>query len=431
MVHDYANGLDVWKRYTEAMVPPLDLDFVRQQFPVFDVDAGRVAMFENAGGSYASRQTIDALAEHYVERKVQPHNPSAPSTAAGEAMDRARARWAQALGVGVDEVHLGPSTSANTYTLAHAFGALLGVGDEVIVTDQDHEANRGAIERAARAAGATVRVWGIDPETGVLDPAVLEDLLCAETRLVHLPHASNIVGVLNDVHTLVRLVHEAGAWAVVDGVSAAPHGIPDVGHLHADVYLFSLYKVYSVHQGLMTVRRPLLDVLPNQGHFFNAEVVHKRLNPAGPDHPQVACSDAVLDLVLDEASHHGDPTSDLRAAAVAVGARWHAHEAAVVAPLLDWLADRDDVRVLGPVDGHDGARCPTVAFVPSAREPMAVARALAESDVAVGAGHFYAWRTLEAMGVDPRRGAVRASMVHYTSPAEVERLVDALDAALS
>lgn len=411
------------------MTPPLDLDFVRRQFPVFGTDAGRVAMFENAGGSFACAQTIDALHEHYVERKVQPHHPFAASAEAGDAMDRAHARWAEALGVDVDEVHLGPSTSANTYVLAHAFGELLGPEDEVIVTDQDHEANRGAIERAAARAGATVRVWGIDPETGLLDQRDLEDLLTAQTRLVHLPHASNIVGVLNDVHTLVRLVHEAGAWAVVDGVSAVPHGVPDVGHLHADVYLCSLYKVYSVHQGLMAVRRHLLDVLPNQGHFFNADQVHKRLNPAGPDHPQVAASGAVLDLIEAEAGHHGD-VGGLRSACEAMARRWQAHESALAAPLLDWLSSHPGVRLLGPVDGGHGHRCPTVAFVPERQEPLAVATALAERGVAVGAGHFYAWHTLEALGVDPRRGAVRASMVHYTSSDDVDRLIGALDDVL-
>lgn len=414
------------------MDAPLDLDFVRRQFPVFGTAAGDVAMFENAGGSYACAQTIDALHEHYVQRKVQPHHPSAPSTAAGAAMDRSRTRWAEALGVGLDEIHFGPSTSANTYVLAHAFGELLGPEDEVIVTDQDHEANRGAIERAAARAGARVRVWGIDAETGLLDPADLENLLDANTRLVQLPHVSNIVGVRNDVHTLVRLVHEASAWAVVDGVSAAPHGIPDVGHLHADVYLCSLYKVYSVHQGLMTVRRPLLDALPNQGHFFNADVVHKRLNPAGPDHPQVAASGSVLDLIEAEARHHGEPTAgDLRASCEAVARRWQAHEAAVAAPLLEWLGERSDVRVLGPPDDASGLRCPTIAFVPEGREPVAVATALAERDLAVGAGHFYAWHTLEAMGVDPRRGVVRASMVHYTAPDEVQRLIDGLEDVLT
>lgn len=412
------------------MREPLDLDFVRRQFPVFGTEVGSWAMFENAGGSYACAQTVDALSTHLVERRVQPSYPAGPSTAAGRAMDRSRSRWAEALGVGEDEVHFGPSTSANTYVLAQAFGELLGPGDEVIVTDQDHEANRGAIERAAQRAGATVRVWSIDPETGLLDPADLEDLLRAETRLVHLPHASNVVGVLNDVHSLVRLVHEAGAWAIVDGVSAAPHGIPDVGHLHADVYLFSLYKVYSVHQGVMTVRRSLLDVLPNQGHFFNADAVHKKLNPAGPDHAQVAAAGAVLDLVAEQAAHHGEPAGDLRAASAAMAARWQAHESELAGPVLSWLKDHPAVRLLGPADSSAGHRCPTIAFVPEHHDPAAVATALAEREVFVGAGHFYAWRALRAMGVDPRRGAVRASMVHYTSPDEVRRLTDALEAVL-
>lgn len=412
------------------MHPDLDLDFVRQQFPAFGAEAGDWAMLENAGGSYACAQTIDALTRHYVERKVQPHYPAEPSALAGRAMDRAYERWAEALGVGVDEVHLGPSTSANTYVLAHAFAELLGPGDEVVVTDQDHEANRGAIERAAHQAGATVRVWSVDPSSGLLDPDGLEDLLGARTRVVHLPHASNVVGVLNDVHTLVRLVHEAGAWAVVDGVSAAPHGIPDVAHLHADVYLFSLYKVFSVHQGLMVVRRALLDALPNQGHFFNADVVHKKLNPAGPDHAQVASAAAVLDLVAAEAEHHGEQAGDLRGACDAMAARWQRHESALVRPLLDWLSSRSDLRVLGPADDAAGRRCPTVAFALEHHDPVAVATALADQRVFVGVGHFYAWRTLAAMGVDPARGVLRASMVHYTSPDDVQRLIDALGTVL-
>jgi selenocysteine lyase/cysteine desulfurase len=110
--------------------------------------------------------------------------------------------------------------------------------------------------------------------------------------------------------------------------------------------------------------------------------------------------------------------------------RWQAHEAAVAAPLLAWLAGRDDLRVLGPVDDSAGHRCPTIAFVPEHHDPLAVATALADREVAVGAGHFYAWRTLEAMGVDPRRGVVRASLVHYTSSADVEALVAGLEAVL-
>ena len=140
--------------------PPLDVEHARSHFPAFaQPELAGWAHFENAGGSYACAQTIDALTTYYVHTKLQPGHPSPAAEAAQAAMDRAHQRWAAALGIGEDEVLLGPSTTANTYVLAHAFAETLGPGDEVVVTLQDHEANRGAIERAATRSGATVREW--------------------------------------------------------------------------------------------------------------------------------------------------------------------------------------------------------------------------------------------------------------------------------
>ena len=151
-------------------------DFVRSQFPAFDEPLNaNESFFENAGGSFACRQTIDGLTDFYTRTKVQPYSEFATSAAAGEAMDRSRARWAEALGVDSREVVFGPSTSMNTYVLAQAFGATLRAGDEVIVTNQDHEANTGAIRRAAERAGATLREWRTDADTGLLDIAQFAD----------------------------------------------------------------------------------------------------------------------------------------------------------------------------------------------------------------------------------------------------------------
>jgi selenocysteine lyase/cysteine desulfurase len=138
----------------------LDLDFVRSHFPAFSrpINHGQ-SFFENAGGSFACRQTIDALTGYYTDLKVQPYSEFASSRRAGELMDRSRERWAEALGVEAREVVFGPSTSANTYVLAHAFADVLEPGNEVIVTNQDHEANTGAIRRAAERVGCTVREW--------------------------------------------------------------------------------------------------------------------------------------------------------------------------------------------------------------------------------------------------------------------------------
>jgi len=408
----------------------LDLDFARSHFPAFSrpINEGK-SFFENAGGSFACRQTIDALTQYYTDFKVQPYGEFESSHRAGELMDRSRERWAETLGVEAREVVFGPSTTANTYVLAHAFADVLEPGNEVIVTNQDHEANTGAFRRAAERVGCQVKEWRIDPDTGLLDIVDFEALLSERTGLVTVPHASNIVGSENDVAAITRLAHTVGARVIVDGVSFAPHTIPDVGAIGADVYLFSLYKTYSVHQGLMVVRAGLMAELPNQSHFFNDSVSDKRLNPAGPDHAQVASAGAVLDYVEALHRHHGGSrTDDLRTAGAAVSSLWRAHEDSLTPSLLEVLAQRDDVRLLGPasLDAVAGHRCPTIAFSPLAKNPQDVAHELVQRGVQTSSGHYYAARVLDGLGIDPDRGVVRLSFVHYTSPADVERAVDAL-----
>ncbi|NND75208.1 MAG: aminotransferase class V-fold PLP-dependent enzyme [Ilumatobacter sp.] len=414
---------------------PLDLEFVRSNFPAFErpQNSGQ-SFFENAGGSFACRQTIEALTAYYTDNKVQPYADYAASKSAGEQMDRSRARWAEALGVSTAEVVFGPSTSMNTYVLAIAFGARLGRGDDVIVTNQDHESNTGAVRRMAEDHGCTMREWRTDPETGLLDVADFEALLSAQTKLVTVPHASNIVGQENDIARITALAHQVGARVIVDGVSYAPHGFPDVAALDADVYLFSLYKTYSVHQGLMVVRNGLLDELPNQSHFFNASMPDKRLNPAGPDHAQVACADAVLDYVVATHVHHRGAESDgLRVASDHVGRLWRDHEDSLTPQLLDALRTRSDVRLIGPgtLDAAFGHRCPTIAFSPLTIEPATVQRRLVEQGVQTSHGDFYAVRVLNGVGVDGQRGVVRLSFVHYTSPADIDRAVGALERVLA
>src|SRR5678815_1697975 len=140
----------------------LELDFVRQQFPAFSEPSLRdFVHLENAGGSYASRQTIAWLERYYRQTKVQPNYPFAASTLAGEQMAAAKERMAAWLNVGQDEMHFGPSTSQNTFVLAQAIRRFLKPGDEVIVTNQDHEANSGSYSRLADD-GLTVREWKVN-----------------------------------------------------------------------------------------------------------------------------------------------------------------------------------------------------------------------------------------------------------------------------
>ncbi len=405
-------------------LPKIDLEFTRAQFPAFsEPSLEGWAFFENAGGSYPCRFTVDRLNEFYTKTKVQPYGPYPAATTGGQLMDDAYIRLAGALNVGEDEVHIGPSTSQNTYVLAHAFRGTFSNGDEIIVTNQDHEANSGAWRRLADTE-ITVHEWQVDPETGMLDPADLASLLTERTRLVAFPHCSNIVGHINPVAEICSLIADAGAVSVVDGVSAAPHGLPDVSALGADIYMFSAYKTWGPHQGVMVVKRSVCDALPNQSHFFNDGYVHKRLVPAGPDHAQVAAMNGVVDYIDAVHEAHFDDGALPSERAQRVHDLFRETEKDLLSPLLDALRGRPGIRLLGPDDAE--IRVPTVALH-TERNAQEIASALVGYQVAADASDFYAVRVIEAMGVPADPGVLRLSFVHYTSPAEVDQLIGALE----
>ncbi|MGP9791467.1 aminotransferase class V-fold PLP-dependent enzyme [Roseinatronobacter sp. NSM] len=410
-------------------LPVLDLDFVRAMFPAFEQPelAGQ-RFFENAGGSYTCKPVIDRLFRYYTQRKVQPYGAYAASRLAGAEMDEARTRLAAMMGVDTDELSFGPSSTANTYVLAQAFGEMLSPGDAVIVTNQDHEANSGPWRRLA-ARGIDVREWQIDPASGHLDPDALWRLIDDKVRLVCFPHCSNIVGEINPVAQLCAALRQQAIWSCVDGVSYAPHGLPDVGALGADIYLFSAYKTYGPHQGLMVVRRELGLQLPNQAHYFNADTLYKRLTPAGPDHAQIAACAGMADYFDALHAHHfgTGPQPDAATRMGQVHDMMRAHETVLLRPLLEYVSGRNDLRLIGPQAAD--ARAPTVALE-HARAGGDLAQALGALGIMAGGGSFYANRALQALQIDPARGVLRLSFVHYTTPDDLDALILALDQVL-
>jgi cysteine desulfurase family protein (TIGR01976 family) len=412
-------------------VSQLDVDFVRSQFPAFaDPRLRDWAHLENAGGSYVPAQVVSTLTDFYVGSKVQPYYAGDPSARAGAAMDRAKALLPATLNADPDEVMLGPSTSQNTYVLAQAIGETLAAGDEVVVTNQDHEANIGAWRRLARA-GAVVREWAVDPRTGLLDLADLRPLLTERTRLVALTHASNIAATVNPVREVADLVHAVGGRLVVDGVSYAPHAAVDVRALDCDFYLYSAYKTYGPHVGVMYARASELARLPNQGHFFNADKPTYRLTPAGPDHAEVAAAAGVVDYYRSVHAHHGGSAGDDDLTAVrGAYALFGAHEQELMAPVIELLAGREGVRLVGDTSASHERRLPTFSFHSERRSSEAVLAALVAGGVNAGSGHFYAYRLMQALGLDPADGVVRVSLVHYNTRAEVDRALEILDTVL-
>ena len=405
------------------MTTALDLDFVRQQFPAFSEPSLQgQAFFENAGGSYMCQQVIDRFHTIFHERKLQPYYAFKASADLGNEMDQAHQRMARYLNVPTDEVMFGPSTSQNTYVLAQALLARMSPGDGIIVSGQEHEANAG-VWRRLTSHGMRVLVWEADPITGQLDLNTLASLLDDRITMVAMTHCSNLVAEINPVRKVADMVHDANAILLVDGVSYCPHGLPDIDAIGADIYLFSSYKTYGPHQGVMVIRKSAHAALEPQSHYFNRDIPSKWMTPAGPDHVQIAAANGMLDYFDALDHHHGGTDDAMRPRRVET--LFHQAERDNLRVLLDYLGNRNDLRLLGPNDPDN--RAPTVSFTSSRLSATDIGQKLAARNIMAGVGDFYAVRLLEKMGVSPEDGAVRLSFVHYTSRDEINQAIAALD----
>ncbi|MEJ6590371.1 MAG: aminotransferase class V-fold PLP-dependent enzyme [SAR86 cluster bacterium] len=407
---------------------PLDIDFIRSQFPAFrEPSLKGWSFFENAGGSYTCQQVIDRLLAFYTQTKVQPYYPYPASMEAGSKMDEAYTQLSAYLNVGEDELNFGPSTTQNVYVLANALRPMWADGDEIIVSCQDHEANAGAWRRLADR-GIVVKEWHIDEKTGILNLDDLDSLISSQTKMIAFPHASNVVAHINPVREIADIAHLAGAIAVVDGVSFAPHGLPDITALGADIYLFSLYKTWGPHLGAMFVKRELMLNMANQSHYFNEGHARSCLTPAGPDHAQIAAAAGIASYLDAVYSHHFDE----EVAPAEKGRRLHKlfsdYEKSLLVPLLDFLKSRDDLIIIGPDDAE--IRAATVTILPKNKSVAQITAALGEQKLMVGSGNFYGVRPLTEMNVDLDTGVIRMSFVHYTTMAEIEHLIRGLTIAL-
>lgn len=410
----------------------LDVSHVRAHYPAFEhPETSRWAFFENAGGSYVPRQVSDRLYRFFTEYKVQPYGYSYMQQQAGEAMDAGYAAVASMINADPDEVTLGPSTTMNLYVLARALRPGLSKGDEIIVTNQDHEANIGCWRRLEEF-GMVLREWRIDPASGELNTDDLNTLLTDKTRILCFSLCSNIVGTMNDVKIICDKARAAGAITVADGVSFAPHRMPDVGTLGPDFVVFSTYKTFATHLGMLWGKPDRLAALRPQGHFFNAHEPHYRMNPAGPLHAEIGALAGLGRYIEDLHHHHFPDRADrsLHEQTEDMYELFARHEAILTEQVLEFARGRKDLRIVGQQHAERGRRAGTIALIPANQTPDELARSLADQRVAAGAGHFYAVRCLKGLGVDPERGVLRLSLVHYNSRDDVARLIAALEEAL-
>ena len=229
----------------------LDIDYVRSQFPAFsDSLAKDWSFFENAGGSYVPINVINKLNEFMISTKVQPYAEYPMSKIAGNNMDQATDLFAKMINAKNNEILIGGSTSINLYVLSNALKKYIEPGDEIIVTNQDHEANISPWRRL-KQEGAKIIEWKFNLENHELEIPQLEKIISNKTKILAVTHCSNIVASINNLKKIAKIAHEKNIIVIGDGVSYAPHGFPDVKELDVDFYTFSLYKTYGPHLALL------------------------------------------------------------------------------------------------------------------------------------------------------------------------------------
>jgi cysteine desulfurase family protein (TIGR01976 family) len=366
------------------------------------------ARFDGPAGTQPLDTAIDAMAE--VQRSgdiANSHGPFAASVACDRLTADTRAAVGRLIGADAETVVLGPSATALLFRLSTAVGRTLGPGDEIVCTTLDHDANVAPWLRAAEDSGATVRFAHFDPATGRLPVAAVVDQLTDRTRWVAVSGASNALGTVPDVVAVAAEARRVGARTVVDGVHRTPHLPVDVGALGCDVYVTSSYKWYGPHAAAMAVEPTLLDELPVSKVRPADDHGPGRMEQGTPSYEAFAGIRAAAEFLLE------------------VGlARVAEHERMRFARLLDALSAMDRVRVWGPTDLTD--RVPTVAFTVDGVPTDAVARHLADHQVAVWAGHYYAIEAMRELGLLESGGAVRAGVSVYTSDEDVDRLLAAV-----
>jgi cysteine desulfurase family protein (TIGR01976 family) len=400
----------------------LNIDFVRKQFPAL---AGDRVFFDNAGGTQICRQAADRIYDYLLNSNVQ----------LGASYDISQ-RSAQRVNEGIEamarfinarekcEVILGSSTSMLLKMLSLSLEQVFKPGDEVIVTNSDHEANI-APWRNLEKRGIHIKEWRLNPETLDLHLEDLEALMTEKTRLVALPHISNILGTINPIKEVTTFVHERGAMICVDGVAYAPHRQVDVRELDVDFYAFSLYKVYGPHYSLLYGKKSHLENMPGINFFFLEDGIPLKFQPGNVNYELSYGLSGVKDYFTELGKVHAESQAleGLRNAAALTYETIAQYEETLSIRLLDFLNSKSNVRIIGRKESDCSLRVPTISFVIDNVKSRSIPPEVDKHGIGIKYGDFYARRLIDDLGLAPQDGVIRVSMVHYNTIEEIDRLI--------
>lgn len=394
---------------------------LRRDFPALSrsLDGKPLAYFDGPGGTQVPRPVIEAVSHYYETCNANTHGAFITSQESDAILDGTRETVAAFLGAESGRsISFGANMTTLAFALARALGRELTEDDDIVVTQLDHEANRGPWLGLAERGGVVKEVRL--RHDGTLDPEDLAQKIGPRTRVVALGYASNALGTVNDLALARELTRRVGAWLIVDAVHAAPHFPLDVAALDPDFLLCSAYKFYGPHVGILFSRPGLLDRL-RPDHLRTADPAAPfRIETGTLNHAALAGVGAALHYLAGLGAG-----STLRERLVDAMTGLAAREHGLARAYHEAIRSLPGVTAWGP-DFSSPRRAPTVSITVDGTPAAELARRLGEQGILTWDGHFYAARAVEVLGLAERGGLLRSGMALYTLEEDVARLIEAV-----
>lgn len=407
---------------------PLDLSQIRAKFPALaltDHDRPRIYL-DNPGGTQVAQPVLDRMNHYLVHTNANKDGAFATAVQSDEVLHEARAAVTDLLhAASPDEIVFGPNMTTLTFALSRSLGKWLKPGDEIVITKLDHDANVAPWLLLAQDTGAAIKWVDIREEDCTLDMADFESQISDKTKIVACGYASNAVGTINDVAAVVGMAHAAGALVFVDAVQYAPHGPVDVQALGCDFLVCSSYKFFGPHMGMLYGKYDLLDRLPAYKVRPAGDQPPYKFETGTQNHEGIAGVLGAVEYLQWLGETFGGKARTRREALAGAMRRMVEYEQGISQRLITGLAQIPGVRVWGITDpGRLDRRVPTVSFTLAGRHPRQVAEKLAEQNIFVWDGNYYALSIMERLDLQKSGGMVRVGAAHYNTVEEVEQLVE-------
>uniref|UniRef100_A0A7C3KFL4 Cysteine desulfurase-like protein n=1 Tax=Oscillatoriales cyanobacterium SpSt-418 TaxID=2282169 RepID=A0A7C3KFL4_9CYAN len=406
----------------------LDLGWIRAQFPALrqEMNGHPVVFLDGPGGTQVPNRVIDAIANYLLTSNANLHGAFITSVRTDALVERARSAVADFLGCDADEVVFGANMTTLTQAMSRSIGRELQPGDEILVTNLDHDANV-SCWLALEERGVIVRTVDIHLTDCTLDLTDLEHKLNPRTKVVAINYASNAVGTISNVAEVIRMAHAVGAWVFVDAVHYAPHGLINVRSLDCDFLVCSAYKFFGPHVGILYGKREHLTRLRPYKPRPAPDAIPYRWETGTLNFEGIAGTIAAIEYLTDLGRQMTPMISNRRHALTTAMVTIQEYERSLSAYLIPHLLEIPGVTLYGITEPSQFAwRTPTVGIRVAGYSPLELATQLGDRGIFAWNGNFYALNLIQRLGLEADGGLLRLGCMHYNTLEEVQRLLHVL-----